>query len=276
MKMKLTRSIPFLTFDLPLDSRYIGTQFTTIHHQLTATHQGWTLQATRQKLAARYWFRYVLIHFAILYSLAVVITLPFNTHFNQFYLAGVLTAGIISFIIITITQYGPRFFSDFLPKLETITTELESRQNELLKGQLQKGLKNQIAGEYEKLEFVLNQISYQRERLDTLQTEIPKCRREQLHTFSLVLIFYVFYKTAGLDAIQCNDKIARLLVKLFGKDQGAIKENLQLIIGKKQELSPRNRTEIQNRFNDVYAFFEELEFSPGITLLKNLESKFRE
>ncbi|WP_155966898.1 hypothetical protein [Niastella koreensis] len=52
-------------------------------------------------------------------------------------------------------------------------------------------------------------------------------------------------------------------MKLLGKDQGGIKDNLQLILGKKQDLSPRNRTEIQNRFNDVYAFFEELEFTAG-------------
>lgn len=105
---------------------------------------------------------------------------------------------------------------------------------------------------------------------------MPKCRREQLHTFSLVLIFYAFYKNAGLNALQCKDKTARQLMKLLGKDQGAIKDNLQLILGKKQELSQRNRTEIQNRFNDVYAFFEELEFSEAICLLKNMESKFRE
>ncbi|MBO9203368.1 MULTISPECIES: hypothetical protein [Niastella] len=274
--MKLTQLIPLLTFDLPLDSRYIGTTFTITHHQLTTMYPGWALQATRQKLKARYWFGYVLIHFATLYSLAIVVTLPFNTHLNQFYLAGVLTAGIICFTIITITQYAPRFFSDYLPKLETITAELESRQNELIKDQLQKGLNNQIAGEYEKLGYVLDQITCQRERLATLQNEIPKCRQKQMHTFSQVLIFYAFYKTAGLNALQCNDVTAGQLMKLFGKDQGGIKDSLQLIIGPKQELSHRFRTEIQNRFNDVYAFFEELQFSAGISLLKSLESKFRE
>ncbi|AEV97457.1 hypothetical protein Niako_1081 [Niastella koreensis GR20-10] len=276
MKMNLTQMKSFLTFDLPLETRYIGTTFTTTHHQLKVAYPGWTLRATRQKLLARYWFWNVLMHFVILYSLAVVLTLPFNTHLNQFYLAAVVTVGAISFTIITITQYGPRFFSDFLPKLETITAEFEARQNELLKGQLQIGLKNQIVREYEKLGFVLDQISSQRERLDTLQTEMPKCRREQLHTFSLVLIYYAFYKSAGLKGLQVNDKTARQLMKLLGKDQGGIKDNLQLILGKKQELSQRNRTEIQNRFNDVYAFFEELGFSEGISLLKNMESKFRE
>ncbi|AEV97447.1 hypothetical protein Niako_1069 [Niastella koreensis GR20-10] len=65
------------------------------------------------------------------------------------------------------------------------------------------------------------------------------------------------------NSLQCNDLTARKLMKLLGKDQGGIKDNLQLILGKKQDLSPRNRTEIQNRFNDVYAFFEELEFTAG-------------
>lgn len=137
--MKLTQLIAFLTFDLPLDNRYIGAKFTTTHHQLTAAYPDWTLQATRRKLSARYWFWYVLIHFATLYSLAIVVTLAFNINFNQYFLAAIVTAGVISFTIITITQYGPRFFSDFLPKVETITAEFEARQNELLKGQLQNG-----------------------------------------------------------------------------------------------------------------------------------------
>lgn len=274
--MNLTQVKSFLTFDLPLDSRYIDIQFTTTHHQLTTAHPGWCLPATRQKLTARYWFRYVLIHFACLYSLAVAVTLPFNTQLNQFYLAAVLTAGIISFIILTITNYGPMFFSDFVPKLQTITADFETRQNEVLKDQLNTELKNQIANEYEKLGYVLDQISTQRERLDTLQNEIPKCRQKQMHTFSQVLIFYALYKTAGLNALQCNDKTAALLIKLFGKDQGGIKDSVQLIIGPKQALSQRFRTEIQNRFNDVYTFFEEMEFSEGIRLLKSMESKYHE
>jgi hypothetical protein len=276
MKMKLTQLTPFLTLDLPLDTRHISTTFTTTHQQLTAMYPGWTLKASRQKLVARYWFWYVLIHFATLYSLAIAVTLPFNINLNQYYLAAIVTVGVVSFTILSITQYVPMFFSDFRPKLETITANFETRQNELLKGQQQEGLKNQIAGEYQKLGFVLDQISSQRERLDTLQTEMPKCRREQLHTFSLVLIYYAFHKSAGLNALQSNDNTARQLMKLFGKDQGGIKDNLQLMLGKKQELSQRNRTEIQNRFNDVYAFFEELQFPEGIRLLKSMESKFIE
>lgn len=65
-------------------------------------------------------------------------------------------------------------------------------------------------------------------------------------------------------------------MKLFGKDQGGIKDELQLVLGKKQELPQRKRTEIQNRFNDVYAFFEELQFAEGISFLKTIEGKFLE
>ncbi|OQP65571.1 hypothetical protein [Niastella populi] len=111
--------------------------------------------------------------------MAVAVTLPFNTQLNQFYLAAVLTTGVISFIILAVTNYGPLFFSDFLPKLQTIAAVVETRQNELLKDDLKKGLKNQIADENEKLGFLLDQISTQRERLDTLQNEIPKCRQKQ-------------------------------------------------------------------------------------------------
>lgn len=62
--------------------------------------------------------------------------------------------------------------------------------------------------------------------------------------------------------MQCNDNTAHLLTKLFGKDFGGIKNSLKLIIGKKEELPTRNRTEIRNRFNDVDEFFEESGSAP--------------
>jgi hypothetical protein len=63
---------------------------------------------------------------------------------------------------------------------------------------------------------------------------------------------------------------------LFGKDPGGIKDNLKLILGKKEELPARKRTEIRNQFNDAYVFFEELQFSEGIQTLRTMESKFLE
>jgi hypothetical protein len=274
MKMNLMQVKSFLTFDLSLDNRYISEIFNITHNHFQSAYPSWSLKATYKKLAARYWFWYVLTHFATLYALAVVATLPFNTGFNQFYLAAILTVGIISFIILSITQYGPSFFSDFLPKLETITAEFENRQSELLKDQLQKGLKTQFSSEFEKLSYVLEKTKSQQEQPEALQNAIPKCRREQFHTFSLVLIYYVFDKTSGLNAMQCNDNTARLLTKLFGKDPGGIKDGLKLILGKKEELPARKRTEIRNQFNDVYVFFEKLQFSEGIQTLRTIESKF--
>jgi hypothetical protein len=215
--MKLTHVKSFLNFDLPLDNRYITEIFSTTHTRLQTISPSWSLKATYKKIAARYWFWYVLTHFATLYALAVIVTLPFNTSFGQFYLAAVVTAGIISFIILSITQYGPSFFSDFLPKLETITFEFETCQNELLKDRLQRTLQNQFSGEFERLGNVLEKITNRHDQPNAVQNGIPKCRKEQLHTFSLVLIYCVFDKTSSLNALKCNDNTAAFLQNCSGK-----------------------------------------------------------
>jgi hypothetical protein len=83
---------------------------------------------------------------------------------------------------------------------------------------------------------------------------LEKCRQAQLSNFALALVFYVFDKTAGMNSLQCNDQSAELLMKLLGVDPGSIKKNLAIIYSKKDKLSDRKLTEIQNRFIEAYHF----------------------
>jgi hypothetical protein len=53
-------------------------------------------------------------------------------NFDLLYLGVILTTGITSFIVLAITNYGPNHFSNFLPQLQTIAAELESRQKAIL------------------------------------------------------------------------------------------------------------------------------------------------
>jgi hypothetical protein len=112
--------------------------------------------------------------------------------------------------------------------------------------------------------------AYERKQIEQLE----KCRQAQLSNFALVLLFYVFDKTAGMNRLQCNDQSAELMMKLYGIDKGSIKKSLELIIGKWKNLPTRKMTEIQNRFTEAYKFFEELQFPKGVHMLQDLEMRF--
>lgn len=235
MKDLVKRAKSFITFDFPLQTAYISTQFANTHKKLQAEIPGWSTTATRQKLISNYWFTYVAGHFAVMFGLPVLAV--FLCHgFGQpnFYMLSVLIAGLLSYPILYLFHYRPYFSSIFLPRLETVKETYERKQIE----------------------------------------QLEKCRQAQLSNFALALVFYVFDKTSGVNAIQCNDQSAELLMKLYGIDKGSIKKNLELIIGKRKNLPARKMTEIQNRFTEAYQFFEELQFSKGIHILQDLEMRF--
>lgn len=225
-----------MTFDFPLQADFIKAEFATIHSKNLVDLPEWSTTATKHKLISNYWFTYVVRHFSVLLGLSVLTALMINGGFNQFnlFLLGLITSSLISYPILYLFHYRPYFNSIFLPRLE-----------------------------------VFKEV-YERKQLEHLE----KCKQAQLSNLSLALIFYVFDKTSGINTLKCADQDAGLLMKLYGVDKGSLKKNLELILGKKQKLQPRKYTEIQNRFNEAYTFFEELEFPKGVQLLKELEAKF--
>jgi hypothetical protein len=274
MKENVKRVKSLLLFELPLNYSYVSSQFTIQHQKRLLKFPSWSLKATKRQIISRYWFNDVIIHFAFLFGLAAVSTTPFIGRIDFSFLPASMLAGSIAFFVLLVINYWPAYYLDFLPKLDSLIEEQE-RKNELcIRKQLLKEFQEKFASEYDQIAAGREELAQQRERLEFLQKEILKCRKAQMRTLSLALIFYVFDKTSGLNSVQSNDRYAALLTRLFGKDQGGIKDSLQLIIGKKQELTPRFRTEIQNRFAEAYSFFEELDFQEGIRLLQNLEAKF--
>jgi hypothetical protein len=150
-------------------------------------------------------------------------------------LAVVLAVGFITFAVLWFFHYWPVFLSIFLPNLESVKETYEQKQLE----------------------------------------QLEKCKRAQLSNSALVLIYYVLDKVSGVNTLQCNDRFAALLTRLYGVDSGSIKKNLELIFGNKKTVSPRKLTEIQNRFQEAYDFFQEIEFPEGSKMLHELEQKFR-
>ena len=237
MKEILCSLKSFITFDFPLQADFIKAEFNSIHSKNLVDLPEWSTTATRQKLIADYWFTYVARHFTVIFVLSALASLIINGVVNQFnlYLLGLVTSALISYPILYLFHYRPYYNSGFLPKLEVIKEVYERKQLE----------------------------------------QLEKCKQAQLSNLTLALIFYVFDKTSGINTLKCTDQDAELLMKLYGVDKGSLRKNLELIFGKKQKLLPRKYTEIQNRFNEAYTFFEKLDFPKGVELLKELEAKFR-
>jgi hypothetical protein len=235
MKDFVKRAMSFITFDFPLETAYIGTDFAVTHKKLQAEIPGWSTKATRQKIISTYWFTYVAGHFAIMLGLPVLVFFLWHgLGQSNFYMLSVLFAGVLSYSVLYLFHYRPYFSSIFLPRLETAKEVYECKQRE----------------------------------------QMEKCRQAQLSNFALALVFYVFDKTTGMNRLQCNDQSAELMMKLYGIDKGSIKKSLELIIGKRKNLPTRKMTEIQNRFTEAYKFFEELQFPKGVHMLQDLEMRF--
>lgn len=237
MKDYVKKFESFIKFELPLDTANISAQFADIQKTSEAESPGWSTAATRQKLISSYWFTNVIGHFSIILGITATIIFLSAARFEQRYLLSIIMAGLLCFTVMYFFLYRPYFGSVYLPRLETVKETYERK-------------------EFENLE---------------------KCRRAQLSNQALCLIFYVLDQAGGINAIQPNDQFAGILAKLYGVDRGSLKTNLELILGcsgKRNNITERKRTEIQNRFVEAHLFLKELNFSKGLALLEKLEAKF--
>ncbi len=78
----LKRLKSFFTFDLPFNAGYNRLSLHAIHKQQTLSFPSWDIESTRRKIIADYWYRHVLYHFSSLFTLALLIVLPFNLHLS--------------------------------------------------------------------------------------------------------------------------------------------------------------------------------------------------
>jgi hypothetical protein len=225
----------FATFDFPLQTAAIASQFANMHLKLQIDIPEWSTNATRQKLIYCYWFNHVTSHFAMLLGLPALMALILCNYSGGvcFYLLGVLISGLISYPVMYLFHYRPYFDSIFLPRLETIKEAYENKQKD----------------------------------------QLEKCRQLQLSNFALTLIFYVFNKTCKMDSLQCNDNSAKLMATLYGVDAGSLKKNLSLIMGKSRELSLRKSSAIRKQFDEAFDFLQETNCTEGLVILKSIEAR---
>ena len=237
MKDLVKKVKSFMTFDFPLQTAYISTQFSNTHARYEVDIPRWSTTATRQKVIATYWFSHVLKHCGFILAISALLVLLIKPNFQFSDLSVVFLAALTGFPIMLLVLYWQIYAFDFLPKLETIKESYERKQTE----------------------------------------QLEKCRKAQLPNPTLILIHYVMDITSGVNAMQANEKFVIHLMKLYGVDPRSLKSSIELLLGssiKRKGLKGRGRTEILNRFAEAYQFFEELHFSKGMEVLKVLEAKF--
>ncbi|GEO11374.1 hypothetical protein [Segetibacter aerophilus] len=235
MKNVMQKILSFITFDFAFDRNCLTQQFNATQALYQSNIPFWSTNSTRQKVIGRYWFELVLTHFSFLFGLPALLFLMTSAHFESAQITIIFLAALITFSTLMLFVYWPGFYNSFLPQLETIKEIHERKQFD----------------------------------------QLEKCKRAQFSNPALVLIYYVFDKLGGNNSLQCNDRYAELLTKLFGVDQGSIKKNLELFLGKRKNLSERKYTEISNRFQEARSFFEELQFKEAQQILDQLEQKFK-
>ncbi len=131
---------------------------------------------------------------------------------------------------------APAFYSDFLPKLDTIIAEQENRK--------------------------------------FFREEVKKCKRAQFSIPTLAIIFYVFSKASNMPFPTSNDRSAELLNCLYGADKDKIKQNLSRLY-KIASLSPKERAEMQKGIDTSRSFFEAFGLSGAQVILDELELKMQ-
>lgn len=265
----MKKALAFLTFASPLELDSIQGNFMAVHHRQQAQVPQWGVTSTRQKLVAAYWFSQVTGHAAAMFGMPTMLVMLLTGNFTIAGLLVALVTGGICFAVFLVAYYWPSFTGDFLPKLEAVVHAYRHERQQQLIARLQEI----VVRQQRYIRLLATAMTMQREQR---QETLKKCKQAQFSNFTLSLIHYVLAKLSGMSPLQCNDQTTHLLMQLYGVDPGSLRSSLEIITGsggRRKNLSPRKRTEITNRFGEAYRFFEELEFTPGIKILKELEMK---
>lgn len=225
----------FISFEIPLQFELLNSRFLHAHNIYQKEFASWNFAGTRKRLIVDFWFK-VLLHFSAIFVLALAATLPFIENSNLVLLPAVI-ASIFSFSIFTFFNYWPLYYTEFLPRLDSVIDE--------------------------------------NEKIILIESDIKKCKRTQFSIPTLTVIFYVFTKTSNMPLPPCNDRSAEILNNLFGADKDKIKQNLSRLY-KLATLSPKERAEMQKGIDASRSFFEALQYSNANSILDQLEIKLHQ
>jgi hypothetical protein len=220
--------------DLPFPQSSIADSFQKYHEHNSVTFPGWSLPATRRKLAGDYWLKIILNHFILLLAAGTLIVFIVNQQPASIILPALIPASTLVFAILFLFMYWPAYQLDFLPQLDNC---IENHKRIQLNG-------------------------------------IPRCKKEQYSVVSLMLIQCVLMEMAGIAAPLINTASAQLLARQYGVSVKSISPALKLILrGNWDHKSIRKHTEITDDFETAKEYFKELGESQAIKILEKLQNK---
>ncbi len=220
-------------FDLPVNGEKIENLFIETHSHFQKLSPNWTLSATRYKMIYIFWFKEVFSHFILLLFLAVLYSITLGLC-SQIFLQSLLLGSFCSFFILAVWIYWPAYFSEFLPKLDSIIDE--------------------------------------KEQIRLAELERCKCRRTQYSCPSLVIIYFVYCKISEIPLLPANETSAELLNKLYGVDKDKLKQNLVRLC-QLHKLSPKEMAEMSKGIANARDFFASLGYWEAAKILDKLELK---
>ncbi|MDH7463521.1 hypothetical protein QEG73_19630 [Chitinophagaceae bacterium 26-R-25] len=232
MKRIMCSLANILAFELPLEPGFLAASFSQQHLYYKSAEPNWHFYGTRRKVISRFWLRYVTFHFGVLLLMAIILTTGYCQQLPN--PSGVFIGAVVSFFCMISIFYYPKFYTDFLPALDTITS--------------------------------------QQEKLQAEQEETKKCKRTQFSTPTLVIIYFVLSKTTDLSMPPANDVGAGLLNNLFGVDKDKLKQNIVRLL-KISELSAKERAEFIKGISAARDFFIAVGSKSAEPILNQLELK---
>ncbi|THU33011.1 hypothetical protein FAM09_26570 [Niastella caeni] len=194
----------FITREHTLNITTIRSLFIAEHEKRLKLNPTWNFKATQILVIGTYWFREVLIHFGLIMTISVLLTLTYYNSWRPM-LPAILIGGLPALFSLTAFIYLPSFYYNFLPKLEVVLGE--------------------------------------QERLVAQVQEPTKCKRSQFQAPTLIIIYYVKCKLSATPLLPANDSSAELLNKLYGSDKDKLKQNLSRLY-KISSLSAKERAEM--------------------------------
>lgn len=237
MKKELwNRAKAFVFFESPVEMDLINGVFNLTHDHFQKEYPHWSYSATRKKLIFQFWSRQVFFHYGIILTLAILSTTFFGTTSHIFILS-LFFAAILSFLIIGAQIYWPAYFSDFLPKLDTVMAE--------------------------------------KEKIRAAEQEMNKCKRSQFSTPTLTIIYYVNCKILDVPHLPANDSSAELLNQLYGVDKDKIKQNLSRLC-KISRLSVKEKAEMRKGIDQAREFFDRIDSPKAQVFLDQLAFKLNQ
>lgn len=233
--MKNKSIISFLTFSAYTSPESVTRLLETHHKTWSSKFDHWSLQSTQKRLEGGYWNTLVWTHFMSIAALLLLITVIISRQVNLpgWQLgAGFLVVLVVLYQLLKTMLYKPHYELHFLPLLSNAMQHLTAGAN----------------------------------------TALSKAKQQQYHTFTLLLIQYIFQSLSGCSKISKGKIQREQLCRQYGISGDALDEPLDTLLQKPYaQQGKRKQTQIMDDFGDARSYFDALGSQPAKELLEKLK-----